>query len=237
MTLEARRIAVIDDVLDSAETTAGVAEEAGFRPSVISEPDGVFSRSQELFDLVWSMQCSAVICDHRLSQTPFATFSGAELLSLLYRARIPSLLVSTFSAIDSDSSIRLYRAFIPSLIPREHLDPEHLQIGLKTCSDELDGRFIPARRARRTLVRVVEVRHQGDVPVVDAIIHTWNPARAIRFPLALVENRRVREALMESDGGQTRLFASVNIGCRRENELYLREFEFAPDPDVTSLAK
>ena len=237
MTDDAARIAVIDDVLDNAETTAGVAEEAGFAPAIISEPDGSFSQSQELLNRIRSMRCSAVICDHRLSQTPFATFTGAELMRRLYRASIPGLLVSTFSAIDSDSSIRLYRAFIPSLIAREHLDPEHIQMGLRICSNELAGDFVPSRRARRTLVRVVEVLRQGDIAVVDAIIHTWNPVRAIRFPLALIRNPLVRNALETSESGQMRLFASVNVGCRHENELYLREFELAPEPDEAFLAE
>ncbi len=131
MIQESALVAVVDDVRDSAEMTADIAEEAGFEPAVITEADETFQYSEELVDRIRSMHCAAVICDHRLSQKPFAAFTGAELMSRLYRATIPGLLVSTFTSIDGDSSIRRFRADIPSLIPRERLNPDHIRDGLQ----------------------------------------------------------------------------------------------------------
>ena len=66
------RIAVIDDERRQAETAAGIAEEAGLHPVVISEGDGIFFMPDQLLDSLRSANCTAAICDHRLSQTQFA---------------------------------------------------------------------------------------------------------------------------------------------------------------------
>ena len=230
------RVAVVDDVSGHAETAAGIAEEAGLVPTVITEDHGAFQEPGQLLKQVRTTGCSAAICDHRLSQTQFALFSGAEFVSRLYQERIPAVLLSTFSAIDSDTSIRLHRAYIPSLINRGELGPDQIFTGLKRCESELAGEIAPERRPRRTLVRIVDVLNESDTPVVDAILHTWNPDRAIRFPLALIQDSSIRTALTTDFGGEARLFAEVNIGCRDDNELFFRAFEWAPKPNVDDLA-
>ena len=172
---EGTHVAIVDDVRQYAQTAAGIATEAGLVPKIISEDDGPFYSPEQLLDRVKDFGCQAVICDHRLSKTSFASFTGAEFVSNLYMNGIPSLLLSTFSAIDNSTSIRLYRARIPSLISREHLDPENVLGGLSRCQDELDGKISPERKQRRTLVRVVSVSTDEQEPVADAIVHTWNP--------------------------------------------------------------
>ena len=232
---EGTRVAVIDDINRYALTAAGIAQEAGLVPSIISEEHGPFDRAVQLIELVKALNCDAVICDHRLSHVRFAAFSGAEFVSELYGERIPGVLLSTFSAIDSDTSIRLHRARIPSLIGRADLDPDHLLEGLNRCEDELGGFTAPERRARRTLVRVVDVTTEGGQPVVDAILHAWNPDEAIRFPLRVIEDPGIAETLTIPFNGDLRLFAEVNVGCQSESELFFQEFELAPDPDVEDL--
>ena len=135
--------------------------------------------------------CSAVICDHRLSQTQFALFTGAEFMSRLYQESIPGILLSTFSAIDADTSIRLYRATIPSVINREALDPDQIRQGLRHCKAELEGHIAPERQPRRTLVRVLNVSTDSDTPVVDAILHSWSANSAIRFPLTAIDDQKI----------------------------------------------
>lgn len=236
MITEGTRVAIVDDVERQAETAAGIAEEAGLDPSIISETDGTFEEAHQLLERVQATACSAVICDHRLSQTQFASFSGAEFVSVLYRKRIPAVLLSTFSAIDSDTSIRLHRAHIPALINRGELGPAQILGGLKRCERELAGNIVPERQARRTLVRIVDVLKESDTPVADAILHTWNPDRAVRFPLALIQDSSIRGDLTQRFSGEARLFAEVNIGCRDENELFFKSFERAPEPNVDGLA-
>ena len=226
------RVAVVDDVLGQAETAAGIAEEANLVPFIISEGQGAFTRADHLLKLVRDANCSAVICDHRLSQTGFASFTGAEFVASLYERRIPGVLLSTFSAIDSETSIKLHRARIPSLIPREDLDPGQVLMGLSLCDDELAGQIASERQTRRTLVRIEGISQEGDTQVVDAIVHTWNPDHAVRFPIELIEDQSIRRALTKNPTLPMRLFAEVNVGCRHDSALFFHAFELAPEPDT-----
>ena len=229
------RVAIVDDVTSSATIVAGIAEEAGLKPIVISEGDGIFSAADQLRFRIQTDGCQAVICDHRLSQRPFASFTGAELLSLLYRKRIPGLLLSTFAVIDADSSIRLHKAFIPSVLGRQDLDPNQVVEGLRRCDAELQGQVQPDRVPWRTLVRILGVATEGEIPLVEAILHTWKAETAVRFPLDAIEDAKIRETVSTSSDEELRLFAQVNVGCDSESELFFRSFEFAPEPNIDSL--
>lgn len=236
MITEGARVAVVDDIVEQAETIAGIAEEARLVPSIISETDGVFQYTNQLLKLVQDSSCSAVICDHRLSQRGFASFTGAEFVATLYELGMPAVLLSTFTAIDGDTSIKLHRARIPSLIPRSDLDPRRILFGLKLSEGELAGDTTPERRPWRALVRIESISKEGDTPVAEAIIHTWKPDLAIRYPLALIEDSSIRQRLMDNDLWPVRLFAEVNVGCKDANDLFLRSFEWAPEPNVTDLS-
>lgn len=232
MIAEGSHIAVIDDVQTYAETAAGVIEEAGLIPAIITEGHGAFQRTQKLLEVVRDHRCTAVVCDHRLSQTQFASFTGAEFVSRLYRERIPGVLISTFSAIDSDASIRLYRAELPSVIGRDELGPDHVMEGLVRCASELAGHVAADREGRRTLLRVTGVGRDGADKFVEAIVHTWNPDHAVRFPMNLIKEPHVRRVLDGEFANDVRLFAEVNVGCGHDSELFFESFELAPDPDV-----
>jgi len=232
---EGVRVAIVDDVLHSAEWAADIAEEAGLTASVISEDEGPFHTPEQLLDRIQSDGCQAVICDHRLTQTPFASFTGAEFVSGLYDNRIPSLLHSTLSVIGSDASIKMYRARIPSLVSREGLDPPQIIEALNRSQAELNGDVAPERQPRRTLVRIIGVSEEGDEPEVSAVIHTWNPDETVRFPLGLIGDRQITEVLTTSFNEELRLFAEVNVGCQNETELFYERFEFAPEPNLEHL--
>lgn len=229
------RVAIVDDVKGQAETTAGVAEEASLVPFIISEADGEFENLQQLFGCVQDRNCRAVICDHRLSPTGFASFNGAEFVASLYDQGMPAVLLSTFAAIDGETSIKLYRARIPSLIIRNDLDPRTIMVGLKRSESELAGHIAPERRPWRTLVRIEGVSIEGKTSFAEAIVHTWKPDLAIRYPLALIEDEHIKQHLMDNDNWPVRLIAEVNIGCDDANELYLQSFEWAPEPNVNEL--
>ena len=232
---EQTRVAVVDDVDNSAEVIAGIAEEAGFCPVVIGRASGPFETVDALLSVLRDRGCAAAICDHRLVKTQFASFTGAELVARLYRECIPCVLVSTFTAIDSDTSIKLHRAHIPSVMNRGDADPYNLIKGLRRCEAELSGTIAPERRTTRVLVRVMEVSIESDLPVADAIMHSWNPDHAVRFPVELVEDQRIRQLLSSGFSGELRLFAEVNIGCSDDNELYMHSFEVAPKPVINEI--
>ena len=235
MIAEGARVAVVDDVRHFAETTADIATEAGLIASIISEDDGPFHSPEELLDRVTNSDCAAVICDHRLSQTPFASFTGAQFVSDLYANRIPGVLLSTFLESDTNTSIRLHRARIPSLIDRGGLDPDQILEGLNLCQAELNGDVTPERQPRRTLVRIVGISEDENGPVAEVIVHTWKPDEPIRFPVKLIEDSQIREILTTPFNRVLRLFARVNVGCQNESDLFFEGFEFAPEPNVEDL--
>ena len=236
MISEGSRVAIVDDVEGQAETTAGVAEEASLVPFIISEADGEFDNLQQLFGCVQDRNCRAVICDHRLIPTGFASFNGAEFVASLYDQGMPAVLLSTFAAIDGDTSIKLYRARIPSLITRSDLDPRTIMVGLKRSESELAGHIAPERKPWRTLVRIEGVSKLGETYFAESIVHTWKPDQAIRYPLELIEDESIGRHLMNNDSWPVRLFAEVNVGCTDANDLFLRSFEWAPEPNVNDLA-
>ena len=226
------KVAVVDDERFTAEVVADIAEEAELVPIIISDGDGPFRKVAELLERIRTRSCVAVVCDHRLSGTPFASFLGAELMALLYDEHIPGLLLSTFAGVDSDSTIRRYRASIPCLVSRGHLDPDNILEGLRLCESELNGQYVPERYPRRTLIRVVNVSSSpvdGNT-VVDAIMHSWDPNFGVRFPLDLIEDPQIQRFLKEDFSGVTRLFAQVNIDCENSMDLFFRDFELAPEP-------
>ncbi len=228
-------VAVIDDEQLNADTTAGVVSDASLKPVVISRDAGQFPSVSDLLEMVQSARCEAVICDHRLSTKGLAQFTGAQFVSQLYQQHIPAVLLSTFAAIDKDDSIRRYRSEIPLVMARSELAPESLVKGLEYCRDELEGHVAPERQPWRTLVRIVDVLHDVNQGVVDAVLHNWNPNSAVRFPLEVVDNPEVASALQADFSGELRVFARVNIGCRDESELFFGGFEVAPEPDVEAL--
>ena len=236
MIAKGARVAVVDDIVEQAETIAGIAEEARLAPAIISETDGVFQYTNQLLQLVQDNNCSAVICDHRLSQRGFASFTGAEFVATLYDRGMPAVLLSTFTAIDGDTSIKLHRARIPSLIPRSDLDPRRIMYGLQLSESELAGHTAPERKPWRTLVRIESIYREGETPVAEAILHTWRPDLAIRYPVELIEDSSIRQYLLDNDSWPVRLFAEVNVGCDDANDLFLRSFEWAPEPNITDLA-
>ena len=85
---------------------------------------------------------------------------------------------------------------------------------------ELQKHLPSSRRPHRTLLRVINVTNESNEKVVDVIIPGWNPCRAVRFPASLLPSD-----LEDIVAPQIRLFALVNIGAEKSDELYFHEFE------------
>lgn len=224
-------VAVVDDEQEQAETVADVVVDAGLVPAIITECDGLFQDTQDLMQLLVGRGCSALVCDHRLNQRPFAAFDGAKLVAEAFRASIPGILLSTFASVDAPASIRLHRAYIPSMMPREDLDPNRLNDGLLLCRREIAGFVAPEREPWKVMVRVVRVVMDAEEPMVWAVMHTWDPDREVQFPLELIGDPQIRRLLPVGFNGEVRLFADVNVECIDEDDLFFKGFEPAPNPE------
>lgn len=219
---EIRRVAVVDDDPSQADVMSELIREAGYEPIIL------YSGFKHVEDLVGKVRESAdaAICDHRLRQRGFAGFNGAEAVASLFNVRIPSLLVTQYIDIDADVSIRLWRHLVPVLLNRDDADSDRIVQGLNECVRELRGEHPSSRRPWRTLIQVDETDNESGEPVVDAHIPSWNPHQAVRFPAALVPPE-----LRHNLAPGTCLFAKVNIGADRAEDLYFCDFEPAPEPE------
>jgi hypothetical protein len=224
---EIRRVAVVDDDAAQAEATSLWLEEAEFDPIIIRR-ERPFERPREVVELI-SAQAEGAVCDHRLTHHGFSSFNGAELAASLFDSHIPSILTTQYVDMDVDVSIRKWRHKIPVLLSRDATDSESIRLGLAVSSREIAGEISPGRRPYKSLIRVTDLGDESEVTVLDVIIPSWNPRRAVRFPLSLIPIE-----LQSSVHVGTRLFAAVNIGTDDSQDLYFNNFELAPDPDQSN---
>ncbi len=229
---ELKRIAIVDDDPLAADEVSLQIQEAGFEPFVISSNthEG-FETMSDLLKIV-KEKSDGVLCDHRLSPKGLANFSGASVAAELYDYKMPCVLITQFIEIDRDVSIRMWRQKIPSLIARENANAVVIKSGFEICLDELHGNIRKTRQPHRVLVRIEDTGDENQKRVFDAIIPGWNSKQAVRFPEDLIpENFRAQV------GKGSRLFANVNIGARQQEDLFLTNFELAPNiKDVQEIA-
>lgn len=216
------RVAIIDDDQHEANVMSVLVEDAGFKPKIL---ENRFDSPRELAEAIRN-EAQAAVCDHRLRHHDYARFDGAALVAQLYELRIPSLLVTQFINIDADVSIRRWRHRVPALLRRDEADSERIRQGLMVCFQELAGNPPPDRKPWRTMVRVEGIGRESGEDVIDAIVPSWNPREAVRFPCSLLPTQ-LRGDVQEG----FRLLARVNIGAKDATDLFLYDFERAPEPD------
>ncbi|MBW4616881.1 MAG: hypothetical protein KME21_27285 [Desmonostoc vinosum HA7617-LM4] len=213
------KIAIIDDDKNLADATAWEVEEAGYKPCLFV--DGNFRNVNELASCI-KESTEGAVCDHRLSNSGFANFYGAELVATLYDWKFPSLLITQYTEMDTSLSIRKWRHKIPVLLSRDQADASNIAKGIEDCRLELEGCISSIRKPYRTIVRIANIDQES----IEAFIPGWNPHKAIRFPASLVPEH-LRDALKPN----VRLFAHINIGAEKSDDLYFKKFELAPEPD------
>ncbi|MDF5727638.1 MAG: hypothetical protein PUP92_06255 [Rhizonema sp. PD38] len=109
---------------------------------------------------------------------------------------------------------------------REEADATSIAKEIEDCTLELSGKIPSTRKLRRTIIRIIHIDEESQEPVVDAFVPAWNPHKAVRFPASLMTDN-IRGVLKPN----IRLFAYVNIGAEKSDDLYFEKFELAPKPD------
>lgn len=220
---EGMRVAIVDDDADDAETAKLEISQAGFKGVVISG-DRHFYRPEQLAEIIES-QADAAICDHRLRPGGLADFDGAELAAKLFERKVPAVLITQYY-MDSDVSIRRWRRKVPVLLRRVDIDAVRIKEGLSRCEAEIRGELPRDRKPYESLVRVDDIRYESGEEVIDAMVTNWDPHQAVRLPMSLVPTH-LRGGL--SSGMW--LFAKVNVGAERPEDLYFSDIRLAPEPD------
>lgn len=225
---DVRQVAIIDDDDAQAEALGELMIDFGFAPRLFSP--GV---AADLYDDIDHLLAAVVdgaqaaVCDHRLRPSSRASFPGSQAVARLYQRRIPAVLITRYHDIDDDTSIRLWRPWIPVVLSREETsdNPERIVEGLRVCQEELMGRLQPNRRTQRCVLRVDEIAEEDNTPVIDVFISGWAPDTAVRLPLEVIpEDLRaqvVRGAF---------LLADVNTGAERKSDLYFDQVRLAGPP-------
>jgi CheY-like chemotaxis protein len=227
------KVAVVDDDKVARESLAEMLELAGFDFFIVE------NSFNDVEDLVKYIQgnSQAVICDHRLSDHGLAPFTGSELMPSLYQSHFPSILMTQYSETDINVSIRKYRDKIPVLLERDELVDikmleDRIKKGFETCSQEFRGIMSSKRRPHRTIIHVIDITSDSGEDVAEVFVPSWNPYRAVRFPVSQIPKEllsTVKSRLNKK--GDTWLFARVNTGAEKADELYFTLFELAPELD------
>jgi CheY-like chemotaxis protein len=209
-------VGVIDDDPADAEVVKFQIEETGRRPIMF---ESGFSSLDDLVNRVRAAKVNGVVCDQRLRIRNYAVFDGAEAVARLFESKIPAVLISKYTQIDLETSIRPLRAKIPVLLPKDEIDPSSLVAALERCEAEVRGIVPLSRRPHRTLVRIDDVKGE----LVDAFVPSWNPNQAIRFPRSIIPDK-LRANLKPDD----RFFAMVNTDAPTADDLFFENFTSAP---------
>jgi len=217
--LAIQRIAIVDDNPHDADVMSEIVRDAGFEPVILKPP---FGHVEDLLANV-QLQANAAICDHRLRGQ--AHFTGAKAVAYFTEVKVPALLVTQYIDPDADLSIRLWRHRIPVLLRRDEADSDRITKGVEECISELHGEYPRGRRPWRTMIQIDGTAEDNGERVVEARVLSWNPHNVVRFPEELVplelRDRLVPDAFM---------FAMVNIGAEKADDLFFYDFEAAPEP-------
>jgi hypothetical protein len=210
-----QKIAVVDDDEQARAAMAETIVDANLQPIVQR------ARLNSLNDLIIILKrdADAAVCDHRLKPRNYAAFQGAEAVSELYKIGFPAILVTAWSTEDVDN-IRPYRRRIPIVIRSGDLEPKAIKNGITLCLNEFQNTYVKERYPWRVIIRIEEV----DKSSAFVIIPSWDPKIGLRLPLSIFTSEcgQIRPGI--------RLFAEVNIGASKAEDLYFDRFEVAEKP-------
>lgn len=158
----------------------------------------------------------AIVTDHHLKTGNYFPVNGAEIVSMCYDFKIPSILVTRYDDENIMDEVHRYRDKIPVILTQENYDTDTLRHGLEICINEFNGKLIQERKLWRTYIRADDV----DKTHAYLSIPAWNPHKIVSINRNLIPHK-VSEKLQPD----TKLFAQVNIGASDAIDLYFKNWE------------
>jgi hypothetical protein len=165
------------------------------------------------------------VCTHRLGMLDGKPLYGAQLVAALYDLKIPALLVTQYSNIDQNMSIRRWKDKVPIVLHPREFEFETVQEYLEECAMELRGQPPEHRIPYRVPLRVHNVESVGEETAVDVEIESWDHCHVIRFPLSLIPEHIHADICCGAW-----LYADVNIKAQYQEDLYFRNIELTTEP-------
>lgn len=214
------KVAVIDDDENARNTIGFYIDDIEYEPVFI---EGHYDSIDEIIKVI-TTSADAAVCDHRLQNGGLGSFYGSELVSRLIEIGFPAILITQFLDIDADVSIRKYREHIPYATSRDHASGDCIKELIQKTINETESNIENSRIPHRAILRIENITTEAGEDVADAVIETWNPNKAIRFPLSLMGQ------CGQSVSVGKYYFAKVNTGAVESSDIYLTDFEDAPEP-------
>lgn len=210
-------VAIIEDDETERYLLSQQMRDWGYQPEIF---EGTYKDVSTLLHEVAARKSDFVICDNHLQQAGYAGFFGSEAVVELYKAGIPSILVTQHQDTD-DLRLKKWRPWLPAILDKDDIDQEKVALAFVKCISEVKNSEPAAdRRPYRVLVDVDAVRDNEIIAFVDA----WNPHTSVSFPRQLI-------AHLGHISEGTFLLAEVNIGATHRRELFFDKLELAPKPD------
>lgn len=204
------RLCIIDD--DEGARLSYVEEFYG--SSFDSFPQGRVENVEQ-FLKQYIKPSDAVISDHQLKKKNYFPINGAQVVSMCYEMRIPSVLVTKYDQAQMPE-IRRYRKNIPVILNPSHFGEDTVFHSLEVCIKEFKGEIRADRKLWRTLIRIDSI--EGNYIYV--IIPGWDISEAIS--IGRDELPAHINSLVEVD---KRMHVQINIGCESVNDLYFGNWE------------
>lgn len=220
------RPAIVDDDEAEARSLGIDLADGGFDPVIVTPSEPL----DDLFTRLTDLNVDSILFDHELSFYAHVSYTGAKAVAKSHRERRwPSVLITRFK-MDTDVSIRRWREFIPATLSRKEADPTSVTEALAQSWRELNFGPDVSRILHRVPIFVERTADEtGSITedaskVADILIPAWSPKEIVRFPLDMANVSLVIEA------GRWYL-ADVNLAAPDADQLYLKNLEFAPEPD------
>jgi hypothetical protein len=221
------RIAVFDDYPNGRERWSDRIRALGMEPyPVVNAPS-----LGEVESFLRLNNISEVVSDHRLSERPYAGYSGAELVKVCYQAKIGAVLLTNWTRQDADTSLRVYRRWLPCVLDTGNMGvpDSDIRTALQLADAEAREGIVPRHREPfRTVMTIARTEVQANRMMVRVMIGQWRPNEEVGFPLDMVPEHMRTEIRPNK-----LLLAQVNLDAECVEDLYFDNFEL-PDPDALS---
>ena len=204
------RALIVDDDPQARDAYKYIIEDIGLQPCQVPGP------LDDLSAFVDSIEPNdVVLCDFHLKRKSYASCDGDQLTAKCFHAKVPSALCTTFE----DAPIRRdCLRYIPGLLDTGTPDPSGLRLAWQKCAQELDGRFEPARRPWRTLVRIADI--DPDHRCVYVAVPAWDVDRKVP-----IDSDNLPQEIRDLIEPDRRFHALVNTGATNHRELFFDEWE------------
>ena len=222
------RVRLIDDNPDVRGLYRYAVEDMDLNPDEIDGPLGDLPNFLKSFD----HSRDAVISDFHLKSSNYSSFNGDELVMQLYKQHLPVVMCTRYADVLPEQ-VRARRRYIPVILKSDEINSDSLSHGFDLCAKEFAGIYLPSRRPWQAVVRVEGVeRLAGNILRLNIVIPGWDLHTALSFDIPTTESNGALNYLanLNQHDEAISLFASVNLGAEKADDVYIDEWSLNPVP-------